>query len=78
MFANCMLLGVKPAKLRAVGLRDVFCPKFNIYAFTRSSIYKGVALRFATTRKLTGFCRLIYYTGLRRLGGWVRRQKGFK
>jgi hypothetical protein len=67
MFTNYMLLRVKPAKLRAVGLRDVFRPKFNIYTFTKSSIYKGVALRFATTRKLTGFYRLIYYTGLRRL-----------
>jgi hypothetical protein len=68
-----MLLGVKPAKLRVVGLRDVFRPKFNMHAFTGFSICKGVAFRFAMARKLTSFCRLIYYTGLRRLGGWVRR-----
>jgi hypothetical protein len=66
------------AKLRAVGLRDVFRPKFNMHAFTGSIICKGVALRFTMTRKLTDFCRLIYYTGLRRLGGWARPQKGFK
>ena len=54
-----MLLGVKPAKLRAVGLRDVFRPKFNMHAFTGSSIYKGVVLRFTIVRKLTSFYRLI-------------------
>jgi hypothetical protein len=43
-----------------------------------SSIYKGVVLRFTMARKLTGFCRLIYCTGLRRLGGWAKRQKAFK
>jgi hypothetical protein len=62
-----MLLVVKPAKLRVVGLRNAFYPKFNIYAFTRSSIYKRVVLRFIIVRKLTGFYRLIYYTSLRRL-----------
>jgi hypothetical protein len=64
-----MLLGVKPAKLRAAGLRNAFRPKFNMHAFTGSSICKGVVLRFAMAKKLTGFYRLIYYTGLRRLGG---------
>ena len=78
MFANCRLLGVKSANLRAVGLRDVFRPKFNMHAFTGSIICKGVALRFTMARKLTGFCRLIYYTGLRRLAGWGRLQRGFK
>jgi hypothetical protein len=64
-----MLLGVKLAKLRVVRLRNASRPKFNIYAFTRSSIYKGVALRFIIARKFTYFYRLIYYTGLRHLGG---------
>jgi hypothetical protein len=73
-----MLLAVKPAKLRIVGLRNAFCPKFNMYAFTGSSICKGVVLRFVMAKKLTGFCRLIYCTGLRHLGGWARRQKGSK
>jgi hypothetical protein len=63
-----MLLIVKLAKLRAVGLRNVFRPKFNIYVFTRSSICKGVVLRFIISRKLTGFYRLIYFTGLKHLG----------
>jgi len=62
-----MLLGVKPAKLRVVGLRNAFRPKFNIYTFTGSSIYKGVVLRFTIARKFTGFYRLIYCTGLRHL-----------
>jgi hypothetical protein len=64
-----MLLGVKPAKLRAVGLRNASCLKFNMYAFTRSSIYRGVVLRFTMARKFTDFYRLIYYTSLRHLGG---------
>jgi hypothetical protein len=63
-----MLLVVKLAKLRVVGLRNAFCLKFNIYAFTRSSIYKRVVLRFIITKKLTSFYRLIYYTSSRRLG----------
>ena len=63
-----MLLGAKLAKLRVVRLRNVSYPKFNIHAFTRSSIYKGVVLRFTITRKFTSFYRLIYYTDLRRLG----------
>jgi hypothetical protein len=54
-----MLLVVKLAKLRVVGLRNAFRPKFNIHAFTRFSIYKGVY-------------KLIYYTSLRHLGKWVR------
>ena len=78
MFANCRLLGVKPAKLRAVGLRDVFRLKFNMHAFTGSNICKGVTLRFTIARKLTGFCRLIYCTGLRRLAGWGKLQREFK
>jgi len=73
-----MLLVVKPAKLRAVGLRNTFRPKFNIHAFTRSNIYKGGVLRFVMAKKLTAFCRLIYYTGLRRLARWGRLQRGFK
>jgi hypothetical protein len=64
-----MLLAVKPAKLRIVGLRNAFRPKFNIHAFTRSSICKGVVLRFVMAKKLTGFFRLIYCTSLRHLGG---------
>jgi hypothetical protein len=67
-----MLLGVKPAKLKAVGLRNASRLKFNIHAFTGSSICKEVVLRRIITRKLTSFCRIIYYTGLRRLGGWAR------
>jgi hypothetical protein len=62
-----MLLVVKLAKLRVVELRNTFYLKFNIYAFTRSSIYKGVVLRFGIVRKLTSFYRLIYYTCLRYL-----------
>jgi hypothetical protein len=69
---KCILLGVKLAKLRVVGLRNASYLKFNIYAFTRSSICKGVVLRFIIARKPTDFCRLIYYTSLRHLGGWVR------
>jgi hypothetical protein len=64
-----MLLVVKPAKLRTIGLRNAFRPKFNIHAFTRSSICKRGVLRFVIAKKLTAFCRLIYYTGLRRLAG---------
>jgi hypothetical protein len=64
-----MLLVVKPAKLKAVRLRNAFHPKFNIHAFTRSSICKGVVPRFTIARKPTDFCRLIYYTSLRRLDG---------
>jgi hypothetical protein len=60
-----MLLGVTPAKLRAVGLRTASRPKFNMHAFTGSSICKGVVLRFTIARKFTGFCRLIYCIGLR-------------
>jgi hypothetical protein len=63
-----MLLGVKPAKLRVVGLRNASRLKFNIHAFTGSSICKGVVLRFTMARKFTGFYRLIYCTGLRPLG----------
>jgi hypothetical protein len=61
-----MLLGVKLAKLRVVGSRNTFRPKFNMYAFIGSSICKGVVLRLMMAGKLTSFCRLIYYTGLRR------------
>ena len=64
-----MLLVVKLAKLRILRLRNASRPKFNIHAFTRSSIYRGVVLRFTMARKFTDFCRLIYYTGLRHLGG---------
>jgi hypothetical protein len=73
-----MLLVVKPAELRAVGLRNAFRPKFNMHVFTGSSICKGVVLRFVIAKKLTGFYRLIYCTGLRHLAGWARRQKGSK
>jgi hypothetical protein len=62
-----ILLVVKAAKLRVVGLRNAFRLKFNIHAFTRSSICKGGVLRFVITKKLTGFYKLIYYTSLRRL-----------
>jgi hypothetical protein len=50
-----MLLAVKPAKLRIIGLRNTFRLKFNIYAFIRSSICKKVVLRFIIAKKLTGF-----------------------
>lgn len=73
-----MLLAVKPAKLRIVGLRNAFHLKFNMHAFTGSSICKGVVLRFVMAKKLTGFYRLIYCTGLRRLAGWGRLQREFK
>jgi hypothetical protein len=73
-----MLLVAKPAKLRAVGLRNAFRLKFNMHVFTGFSICKGLVLRFAMAKILTSFYRLIYYTGLRHLGGWARRQKGFK
>ena len=45
----------------------------NLDAFTGFSIYIIVVLKFRIARKLTGFCKLIYYTGLRLLGGWARR-----
>jgi hypothetical protein len=70
--------GYKPPKLRVVVFRNTFRPKFNMHAFTGSSIYKGVVLRFMIVRMFTVFCRLIYCTGLRHLGGWARRQKGFR
>ena len=69
MFTNYMLLVIKLPKLRVVVFRNTFCLNFNIHAFTRSSIYKGVVLRFIIARKFTSFCRLIYYTSLRHLGG---------
>ncbi len=75
---NYILLVIKLPKLRAVIFRNTFRPKFNIYASTGFNIYKGAVLRFTMVRKPTDFYRLIYCTGLRRLGGWVRRQKGFK
>jgi hypothetical protein len=62
-----MLLVVKLTKLRVVGLRNASRPTFNMYAFTGSSIYRRVVLRFVIAKKLTSFCRLIYYTGSRRL-----------
>jgi hypothetical protein len=67
-----MLLVVKLAKLRAVVFRNAFRPKFNTHASTRFSICKGVVLRFVIAKNLTGFCRLIYCTGLKRLAGWGR------
>jgi hypothetical protein len=67
-----MLLAVKLAKLRVVGLRNAFRPKFNMHVFTGFSICKGVVLRFVIAKKLTGFYRLIYCTGSRRLAGWVK------
>jgi hypothetical protein len=67
-----MLLAVKPAKLRIVGLRNASRLKFNMHAFTGSSICKGVVLMFVMAKKLTSFCRLIYCTGSRRLAGWGR------
>jgi hypothetical protein len=73
-----MLLAVKPAKLRIVGLRNAFRLKFNTHASTGFSIQKGVVLRFVIAKKLTDFCRLIYCTGLKRLAGWGRLQRGFK
>jgi hypothetical protein len=73
-----MLLVVKPAKLRAVGLRNAFRAKSNMHAFTGSNICKGVVIRLSIARKLTGFCKLTYCTGLRHLGGWARCRKGFK
>jgi hypothetical protein len=73
-----MLLVVKTAKLRVVVSRHIFRLKFNTHAFTGSSICNEVVVMFAMAKKLTGFCRLIYYTGSRRLGGWARPQTGFK
>jgi hypothetical protein len=67
-----MLLVVKPAKLRVVVFRNAFYLKFNTYTSTRFSICKGVVLRFLIAKKLTGFYRLIYYTGLKRLAGLGR------
>jgi hypothetical protein len=64
-----MLLVVKLAKLKVVVSRNAFRLKFNTYASTRFSICKRVVLRFIIAKKFTGFCRLIYCTGLRRLGG---------
>jgi len=73
-----MPLAVKPAKTKPIGLRTAFRLKLNLHIFIGFSIYEGVALRFIIARKFTGFCRVIYYTGFRHLGVWVRRQKGFK
>jgi hypothetical protein len=67
MFANYILLVIKPPKLKAVVFKNAFRLKFNTYAFTRFSICKEVALRLITAKKLTDFCRLIYYTSLRHL-----------
>ena len=78
MFADCMLLVIEPPKLRAVVFKNTFRPKFNTHASTGFSICKGVVLRFLIAKKLTGFCRLIYCTGLKRLAGWGRLQRGFK
>jgi hypothetical protein len=69
MFTDCILLVIKLPKLRVVVFRNTFRLKFNIHVFTRSSICKGVVLRFIILRKFTGFYRLIYYTSLRHLGG---------
>jgi hypothetical protein len=66
---NYILLVIKLPKLRVVVFRNAFRLKFNTHASTRFSIYKGVALRLTTARKSTDFCRLIYYTSLRHLGG---------
>jgi hypothetical protein len=63
-----MLLIIKPLKLKAVVFRNAFRPKFNTHASTGFSICKEVVLRLTTARKPTDFCRLIYYTGLKRLG----------
>jgi hypothetical protein len=63
-----ILLVIKLPKLRAVTFKNAFYLKFNMHAFTRFSICKGVAFRLTTAQKLTSFCRLIYYTSLRRLG----------
>jgi hypothetical protein len=64
-----MLLVLKLAKLTAVVYRNTFRRKFSTHVFTGSSICNGVALRLLMARKPTGFYRLIYCTGLRRLGG---------
>jgi hypothetical protein len=78
MFTNYILLVIKPTQLRAVVFRNAFHPKFNMHASTGFSICKGVVLGLMTARKLTNFYKLTYYTGLRRLVGWARRQKEFK
>ncbi len=63
-----MLLVLKPAELSAVGLRNAFRPKFNTHASTGFNICEEVVLRLTMTTKPFDFCRLIYCTGLRRLG----------
>jgi hypothetical protein len=73
-----MLLIVRLARLRTVVFRNAFRLKFNTHASTGFSICKGVVLRFMMAKKFTGFYRLIYYTGSRRLVEWRRLQKGFK
>ncbi len=67
-----MLLVLKPTKLRAIVSRNIFRLKFNTHVFIRFSISNGVGLRLLMARKPTGFYRLIYCTGSRHWGGWVR------
>jgi hypothetical protein len=62
-----MLLVVKLVKLRVVVFKNAFCLKFNTHAFTRFNICKVVVLKFIIAKNFTGFCKLIYYTSLRRL-----------
>jgi hypothetical protein len=62
-----MLLTVKLTKLRITRLRNASRLKFNMYTFTKSSIYKGVVLIFVIAKKLISFYKLIYYTSSRRL-----------
>jgi hypothetical protein len=53
-----ILLVVKLAKLRITRLRNAFYPKFNIYAFTKSSIYKGVVLIITLLTREADYSRI--------------------
>ena len=73
-----MLLGVKPAKSRVVGLRSASRPKFNMHAFTGSSICKGVVLRFTMARKFTRFLQAHLLHWLEVLGWMGKTPEGIE
>ncbi len=74
----CMLLMLRLANLIAIVYKNIFRRKFNTHVFTGFSICNRVALKLKTVRKSTNFYRIIYYTSLRYLGGWVKSQKESK
>ena len=59
-----MLLVVKPAKLRVVGLRNAFLLKFNMHASTGSSTFNGVMPTSMTTANDLAIRRALEGTGV--------------